>query len=159
MNRWQSQCVFVKQQKNGPVNGGRKRGADNKLLHCPDSRVLFHTPTVSQLHVGISQVTLTQHPTKCTRRTGALLFEHPGLDWWGASLPPFILRSAGMTTSVYAGYRNCYSKSNKCDRPSQCLVIMPRDTANKGKREYIWKYDKVCYVCMWKSWLCDARQI
>lgn len=35
-------------------------------------------------------------PTKRTRATGAVLFEHPGLG----PLPLFILRSAGMTTSI-----------------------------------------------------------
>lgn len=51
----------------------------------------------------------------------------------GGLLPLFILRSAGMTTSIYAGYRNCYSKSHKL----QCLVVMPRDMTNEHKRKYI----------------------
>lgn len=115
--------MFVKQEKDSPVIG-RERGealwfgANNKLLHCPDSSVLFHKHNVSQLHEGISQVTLTTR--QWMRRTGAVLFG-----------PPF-------TSTVYsqvswhdnkhfAGYGNCYSKSNKCDRLFQCLVVTPRD--------------------------------
>lgn len=101
-----------------------------------------------QLHIGISQVTLTHHPAKRTRRRVAGLFEHPGLDWWGGLLPLCILRSAGATISIYAGCRNCYSKSNMCDRCSKFLFVMPRDIDNKGKRKYIWKYGQVCYLCM-----------
>lgn len=134
--------------KDSPVIGGHNRGeslwfgANNKLLQHPDNRVLPHKHNQSQLHVGMNQVTLTHQPTKCSRRTGAPLTE--------ALFAPTVHSQVSWHDNKHlTGRRNCYSKSNKCDRPSQCLVVRPRDTANDDKRKYIWKKWRcsLLYVC------------